>query len=147
MPRYPLTVFYDASCPICNLEMNNLKTRNTAGRLCFIDASTPEFDASPFGVSKDDMMQALHVMASDGEMFSGVPAIRFIYQAVGLGWVVAPSAWPLIQPLCKWLYRRIASHRHLLSDVFSDLIIAIAARRLARQSRACKNGTCQLPKH
>ena len=40
-PNFPLTLLYDGACPVCNLEMDNLKARNTAGLLKFVDISVP----------------------------------------------------------------------------------------------------------
>ena len=34
-----LTLLYDASCPVCSLEMDHLRARNLAGTLAFIDMS------------------------------------------------------------------------------------------------------------
>ena len=31
MTRSSLTIFYDAQCPLCNLEMQKLKDQDTAG--------------------------------------------------------------------------------------------------------------------
>ncbi|KTT06843.1 DCC1-like thiol-disulfide oxidoreductase family protein, partial [Pseudacidovorax intermedius] len=44
---YPLTLYYDASCPMCDAEMTHLRLRDEAGRLAFVDASAPGFDAPP----------------------------------------------------------------------------------------------------
>ena len=47
MTNYPLTLLYDGTCPVCVLEMDNLKARNAEGQLRFINIATPEFDAKP----------------------------------------------------------------------------------------------------
>src|SRR5262245_25248882 len=44
--RYPLTLFYDASCPVCALEMDHLRERDIEGRLIFVDIGAPGFDAA-----------------------------------------------------------------------------------------------------
>ncbi|MEQ1806344.1 MAG: DCC1-like thiol-disulfide oxidoreductase family protein [Burkholderiaceae bacterium] len=38
---YPLTLLYDATCPVCALEMDHLRSRNAAGQLVFVDRSHP----------------------------------------------------------------------------------------------------------
>jgi predicted DCC family thiol-disulfide oxidoreductase YuxK len=40
---YPLTLFYDADCPVCSLEMDHLRARNDAGKLRFVDIAVPGF--------------------------------------------------------------------------------------------------------
>lgn len=46
---YPLTLLDDAACPVCALEMDHLRSRNTAGRLVFVNIAAPGFDAAAFG--------------------------------------------------------------------------------------------------
>jgi hypothetical protein len=58
--HYPLTLLYDGACPVCNLEMDNLKARNAAGQLMFVDISTPFFDPTPYGVSLAVMNGLIH---------------------------------------------------------------------------------------
>jgi predicted DCC family thiol-disulfide oxidoreductase YuxK len=41
---YPLTIYYDASCPLCATEMHALKRNDAAGVLELVDCSAPEFD-------------------------------------------------------------------------------------------------------
>lgn len=43
MSTYPLTIYYDASCPLCHAEMHNLMLRNSQGLLQFVDASPVDF--------------------------------------------------------------------------------------------------------
>ncbi len=40
-PHYPLTLFFDGACAVCNLEMDNLKARNAGGPLRFVDIAAP----------------------------------------------------------------------------------------------------------
>lgn len=46
---YPLTLLYDASCPVCGLEIDHLKQRCGDGRLLFVDITAPGFDAAAWG--------------------------------------------------------------------------------------------------
>lgn len=43
--RFPLTLLYDAACPVCALEMDHLRQRNRDGRLAFVDIAAPDFKA------------------------------------------------------------------------------------------------------
>ena len=49
MSLYPLTLLYDADCPVCSLEMDNLRARDAEGRLVFVDIAAPGFDAGRHG--------------------------------------------------------------------------------------------------
>ena len=146
MSIYPLTLFYDESCPICKLEMDNLKNRNTAGLLKFIDASVSDFDSSIYGVTQAEMMRVIYAMQADGSMVQGAAALRLAYQAVGLGWLTAATGWPLLKPVFDRVYLLLASNRYRLSGRMAGLIIYIAAKRAEKRSRACKDGACQVRK-
>jgi predicted DCC family thiol-disulfide oxidoreductase YuxK len=142
---YPLTLFYDAACPVCSLEMDHLRERNRDGRLRFVDISAPGFDASPYGVTAADMDAEIHAQRPDGSMLRGVEVLRLAYDAVGLGWVMQPTGWGPLRPLFDAGYRLFARHRRSISRAASPLIGAIRAeraRRLSERMRDCRSGAC-----
>ena len=44
MQDYPLTLFHDGNCPVCRVDVANLKAHNHEGKLRFIDIAQPDFD-------------------------------------------------------------------------------------------------------
>jgi predicted DCC family thiol-disulfide oxidoreductase YuxK len=142
MQTYPLTLLYDEACPLCKLEVDNLKARNTAGLLRFVDISAPDFDPTPFRVPLDEMLAVMHAVRSDGTVVRGVEVFRLAYRAVGLGWITSPTGWPLLKPLFDRAYVQLARHRYGVSSKLAWLLFGIAARRAERRSRACKEGVC-----
>lgn len=141
--NYPLTLLYDGNCPVCNLEMDNLKARNTAGLLCFTDVSQPGFDPLPFGATLAQMNALIHAVRPDGTLVVGVEVFRLAYGAVGLGRWAAPTGWPLVKPLVDAAYALFARHRYLASRWAMPLITRIAAARAAKRARQCANGVCE----
>ena len=78
---YPLTVYFDASCSLCNSEMQALKIHDTKQRLCLIDCSAADFDDAPFrseGITREAMMACLHVQNSQGTWIKGVSAFELL---------------------------------------------------------------------
>jgi len=144
MSAYPLTLLYEEACPLCKLEVDNLKARNSAGLLRFVDISAPGFDPVPYGVPLADMLEAIHGVKGDGNIVRGVEVFRLAYAAVGLGWITRPTGWPLLKPLFDRAYVHLARNRHNLSEKFAWLLFGIAARRAERRSRSCKEGRCAL---
>jgi predicted DCC family thiol-disulfide oxidoreductase YuxK len=142
MSTYPLTLLYDEACPLCKLEIDNLKARNDAGLLRFVDVSAPDFDPTPYGVPLADMLALIHAVKGDGSVVRGVEVFRLAYGAVGLGWITRPTGWPLLKPLFDRAYVHLARHRYLVSRHFAWLLFGIAAKRAERRSRACKEGYC-----
>ena len=143
MSTYPLTLLYEEACPLCKLEIDNLKARNNKGLLRFVDVSAPGFDPTPYGVPLADMLEAIHAVKADGSLARGVEVFRLAYGAVGLGWITGPTGWPLLKPLFDRGYVHLARNRHRVSEKFAWLLFGIAARRAARRSRACKDGICE----
>lgn len=143
MSTFPLMLLYDGACPLCKLEIDNLKARNEAGLLRFADISAPDFDPTPYGVPLDEMMAQIHAISSDGTLVRGMEVFRLAYSAVGLGWITRPTGWPVLKPLFDKAYRQLARHRYRVSGRFAWLMFGIAARRAERRSRACREGSCE----
>jgi predicted DCC family thiol-disulfide oxidoreductase YuxK len=143
--NFPLTLLYDGACPVCNLEMDNLKARNTAGLLQFVDISAPLFDPSPYGASLAQMNALIHAARPDGSLVIGVEVFRLAYGAVGLGHLAAPTGWPLLRPVFDAVYKVFARNRYGVSKALGPLLTRVAALRANRRSLACAEGTCNTP--
>ncbi len=150
---YPLTLLYDAGCPVCALEMDHLRERCTDGALRFVNIAGPGFDAATYGVSYADLDAEIHGQRPDGSMIRGVQVLRLAYEAAGIGWVLRPTGWAPLRPAFDAGYRVFARHRRTISRVAAPLISAIRARRardMARRMRACTaggEGACDVPSH
>ena len=133
-PAAPLTVFYDASCPVCSLEMDHLRARDATGRLCLIDMSAPEFDAARHGFSAVDLDAQIHAVGAHGTVSRGMAALRQAYAAAGLGWLLRPTGLAPLAPGFDWAYRLFAHHRRAISRGLAPAIGALRRRR-AREAR------------
>lgn len=137
---YPLTLLYDAGCPVCSLEMDHLRARNDAGRLVFVDITAPGFDPAPYGATLEAMNAEIHARRADGEVIHGVQVLRLAYEAVGLGWVFRPTAWPPLRVASEVAYRLFARYRQPISRATAPLIDGLRtlrARRMAERMREC----------
>lgn len=142
---YPLTLLYDAQCPVCSLEMDHLRERCRDGRLLFEDISQPGFDAARFGLTLAAVDAEIHGVRPDGSVIRGVEVLRLAYAAAGLGWVMRPTGWAPLRPAFDAGYLVFARHRRRFSALAAPLIDAIRAhraRRVARAMRECGDGTC-----
>jgi predicted DCC family thiol-disulfide oxidoreductase YuxK len=122
MTKPPLTVFYDGACPICALEIDALRRRDACGRLHAIDIAAPGFVAEQHGFSRSALDASIHVVAADGEIARGAEALRRIYGAVGLGWLVAPTAWPGLRALADAAYAAFARRRRRISAALAPFL-------------------------
>lgn len=142
---YPLTLFYDAACPVCSLEMDHLRERDRSHRLGFVDISAAGFDPSPWGVSASALDAEIHGLCADGTMLRGVEVLRLAYAAAGLGWVLRPTGWAPLKPLFDLGYRVFARHRREVSRAAAPLIARLRARRAKQTAecmRRCSSGAC-----
>lgn len=128
-------VFYDHACPICRAEMLRLKARDRHARLILLDISSDDFDAQVWGIHREDAQAALHVLTPANAWLKGMPAIRHVYAQVGLGWLLAPTGWPLVSRLADFTYRHFAPNRFAVSRWLG----------LAYPPSSCSNASCVTP--
>jgi predicted DCC family thiol-disulfide oxidoreductase YuxK len=142
---YPLTILYDASCPVCALEMGHLRARDAGRRLRLVDMSAPDFDAARFGLTLAELDAVIHALRPDGSVVRGMAVLRLAYAAAGLGWVLRPTAAAPLRPLFDAGYRLFARHRKPVSRALAPFIAALRERRARRtlaDMNACAAGAC-----
>jgi len=127
-PRFKL--LYDGECPFCRREVAWLQHWNRKGRLEFEDVSSADFDPSSYGTTREELLGVIHGVFPDGRIVSRVEAFRQAYRAVGLGWLLAPTGWPVLRWVFDALYSVFARYRVRLGRVFG---------------RSCASGTCRVP--
>ncbi|MFM9109318.1 MAG: thiol-disulfide oxidoreductase DCC family protein, partial [Prochlorococcaceae cyanobacterium] len=117
MAEPALTLLYDGGCPLCLREVAALRRRDghrhpETPQLAFIDIDDPAYDpAAHGGISYAEAMGRIHAIAADGTVLRDVAVFRRAYALVGLGWLYAPTTWPLLAPLADGLYGLWASLR------------------------------------
>ena len=142
---FPLTIYYESQCPLCDAEMTNLRLRDSRGLLRFSDVCAPGFDDVPPGASYDDLLECIHARRADGAVVKGVEVFRLAYHAVGMSWVAALTRVPLLRGLCDRLYPVIARNRHrfprFVVYLFFETFVRRAAERAAVRAR-CNSESC-----
>ncbi|MFM7315213.1 MAG: thiol-disulfide oxidoreductase DCC family protein [Cyanobium sp.] len=140
-----LTILYDGGCPLCQREVTFLRRRDGrlhpgAPQLAFVDIDDPSYEpADHAGISYRDAMGRIHALASDGAVLQDVEVFRRAYQLVGLGWLYAPTRWPLLRTLVDRLYALWASARLRLTRR-PDLETLCSERQ-----QTCRSGACPRP--
>lgn len=108
---FDVKVLYDGGCPLCSREIEFLRRRDRAGRIAFEDIAAPDFEPARYGLEHHEVMARIHGVLPDGTLIEGVEVFRRLYAAVGLGWLVAPTRWPILRPIFDALYRVFARNR------------------------------------
>lgn len=130
-----LKLLYDGECPFCSREVEWLKGRDHQGHLALEDIADPNFDPSQYGLTREEVASVLHGILPDGRVVRRVEAIRQAYQAVGLGWLVAPTRWPVVRWVLDGMYGVFARNRMSWG------------RLLGRQCEGTKCGVGAVPSH
>jgi predicted DCC family thiol-disulfide oxidoreductase YuxK len=134
--RYPLTVFYDASCPLCATEMHALRALDDAGRIELVDCSAPEFSDEGLracGITRASLMRRMHARDAHGRWLSGLDAFEAIYRAAGLERAARLWANPRWRPLFDRIYPWVARYRQLLSRLGIHRVVGRLIRRAGLQ--------------
>ena len=131
----------DGHCPLCVREAAMLRRMDKGkGNLKIIDITTPDFDPNSFGTTQSYVMGSIHGVTRDGTLIRGMAVFREAYAAVGWGWLLAPTGWPVLKPLFDAFYRWFARNR---------LRITFRSRHAVNDpanaaSAACPEGTCKV---
>lgn len=109
---WQVRVLYDGECPLCAREVAGLRRLDRGrGGIDFEDIAAPGFDPTRYGLDAAGVMARIHGVLPDGRVIEGMEVFRRAYSAVGLGWLLAPTAWPGLRPLFDALYRVFARNR------------------------------------
>ena len=132
--RFPLTVFYDASCPLCANEMHALKARDAGGKLELVDCSSCDFDETVLAGTpyrRRDLMTLIHARDAHGRWLVGTEVFEVVYGVAGLNKLAALWSRPFFSRIYPW----IARNRQVLSRLGGA-----AAMRLAMSY--CNSSQC-----
>ena len=118
--KIEFTLLYDGLCPLCSKEVAWLYIRNKQEKLGFQDINAADFDSTVYGKTHDELMAEIHGFYPDGLVIKGMGVFRETYKAVGLGWLMAPTGWPILKPLFDLIYKLFAKYRVRLAGLFAS---------------------------
>jgi predicted DCC family thiol-disulfide oxidoreductase YuxK len=116
---WKIKLLYDGDCPLCLREVNFLQ-RQDGGRgiVQFVNIADDAYDpADHGGIDFETAMGRIHAVLADGTVIKNVEVFRQIYSFLGLGWIYAPTRWPVIGPLIDKLY-----------DIWADWRLKVTGR-------------------
>ena len=112
MTKAKLTLLFDGGCPLCLREVKFLRSRDTLENISFIDIDSPNYQPDLYsGISYKDAMGRIHAINESGEILKDVAVFREAYRLIGLGWIYAPTNWPILSSLIDQVYKLWAQWR------------------------------------
>ena len=107
-----LTLLYDGGCPLCVREVTFLRRKDREQSIRFIDIDAQDYSPEDWsGISYRKAMARIHAIQADGTVRTDVAVFREAYRLIGLGWLYAPTRWPVIGPVVDVLYGIWARYR------------------------------------
>jgi predicted DCC family thiol-disulfide oxidoreductase YuxK len=134
-----LTILYDGGCPLCRREVTFLERRDRQRHadqttLAFVDIDRPDYDPQAHqGITYREAMGRIHGVEANGTVLQDLAVFRRAYEQVGLGWLYAPTRWPVVGPLAEGAY-----------GLWARLRLAITGRPSLGQLCAEREGSCGL---
>jgi predicted DCC family thiol-disulfide oxidoreductase YuxK len=140
--NWQIELLYDGECPLCLREVNFLRSKDRGrGLVNFVDIAQPDYNPLDHGgVSFEDAMARIHGVKADGSVVKNVAVFREVYEILGIGWLYAPTRWPIIGPLVDRIYDFWADRR--LSWTGRSSLAEILAQR---EKGMCAADGCALP--
>ncbi|WP_269615841.1 thiol-disulfide oxidoreductase DCC family protein [Prochlorococcus marinus] len=107
-----LTIFFDGGCPLCKREVDFLQSRNQKGYISFIDINTSDFYLDlRYGITYKQAMERIHALKSDGSVIKDIKVFQEAYTLIGLGWIYAPTKFPIFDKFIEFIYGIWAKYR------------------------------------
>jgi predicted DCC family thiol-disulfide oxidoreductase YuxK len=137
-----IKLLYDGECPLCQREVNFLRKRDAGrGLVALVDIADDNYTPEKHGgIDYQTAMGRIHAVLPDGTIIKNVEVFRQVYDLLGIGWIYAPTRWPVIGKFVDFLYDIWAFWRLPLTG--RPNLEAIERQR--QQRRECKiEGRCR----
>jgi predicted DCC family thiol-disulfide oxidoreductase YuxK len=134
---HDLTILYDGGCPLCLREVKLLgrKDKECHGeqlKLAFVDIDRSDYNPDNYaGISYREAMGRIHAIDAGGAVLRDIEVFRRAYALIGLGWIYAPTQWPLLRPMTNLAY-----------GLWADLRLRITGRPSLEILCQGRNGGC-----
>lgn len=108
-----LTVWYNTKCPVCDGGITRQKRRLIeaikADRIEFRDINLEPDALRAHGAGLEDIRRSLHATDTAGRLLTGADVAVAIWRRTpGEGWLAGLFGNPLMLPLTRWGYDRLA---------------------------------------
>ncbi len=123
-------VIYDGECNFCRSQVARLRALDCCGnRLSFLSLHDPRVAECCPNLSHEQLMEQMYVVNTDGQLFGGSDAVRYLSRRLPLLWPAMPVLHlPGTAGLWRWAYHQVAKRRYKISG----------------RSQDCQDGACSV---
>lgn len=112
-------VLYDDECSLCTFQMRVVTWLDWFNTVSLLPISHPRAAESAPAISREQLQEAIHCIAGDGQIYRGARCLRFIGMRMPLAVPVSAILYlPGIIWIAERIYMWISRHRQLLSRLF-----------------------------
>ncbi|MGB3299194.1 MAG: DCC1-like thiol-disulfide oxidoreductase family protein [Phormidesmis sp.] len=143
--KWKINLLYDGDCPLCLREVSFLQKKDAGrGRVKFTDIAAIDYDpAENSGIDFETAMGRIHAVRADGTIVKNVAVFQEVYDALGIGWMYAPTKWPIIGPLVNKIYDLWADRRLAMTGrpSLAEVVAQRASQRASQKARQQEENT------
>ncbi|MGC1305700.1 MAG: DCC1-like thiol-disulfide oxidoreductase family protein [Phormidesmis sp.] len=117
--NWKINLLYDGDCPLCLREVNFLQKKDAGrGLVKFTDIADVDYRPEENGgIDFETAMGRIHAVRADGTVVKNMAVFQEVYDALGIGWLYAPTKWPILGPIVNKIY-----------DLWADKRLAMTGR-------------------
>ena len=118
-PRPTHIVLYDDECSFCTFQSRVITWLDWFNTVSLVPISHPRVKEIAPRLTRTDLLEAMHCVATNGRIHRGARCIRHISLRMPLAVPVALFLWiPGIIGLAEVIYRSVSRNRHVISRLF-----------------------------
>lgn len=110
-----MIIFYDANCPLCNAEMQQLKKADFEQKITLEDLNATDFNVRFPSINKTRAMEILHAQTEAGDMIYGLDVTYTAWKTVGKHRWLKILRLPVIRIFADLGYNIFAKYRQPIS--------------------------------
>lgn len=110
-----LRVYFDSQCPLCQMEMKQLKQHDHEQSIKLIDLHQQNFQQDFPHINVESAMAMLHGELNNGELIYGLVVTCQAWKLVGKHKWLTILRWPGIRTIADAFYLFFAKHRNKIS--------------------------------
>ena len=141
---WKIKLLYDGECPLCVREVNFLRKKdNGRGLVAFVDIADENYSPEDNnGIDFETAMGRIHAILADGTIITNLEVFWRVYDILGMGWIYAPTRWPVVGSVMNIIYEIWADWRLALTGR-PNLTTIIKDRKQRFESNKIEDCRCQ----